>query len=106
MNRTELTILLAVVFVLAVLLGWVLRWMFSRINRAGLEARSQSNEMAERLHAAEEARDEARRDRDDAIADMQNRLRETEAELRAAMEGLGEARRQSEDLRARLEGNA
>ena len=103
MNRTELTIIIAGAFTLAVLLGWILRWLYSRLGRAGLEASGgTSNDLAARLHAAEEARDAAFKDRDDGLADMKRRLVQTEAELSAAMEGLGDARRVAENLREQL----
>jgi len=100
MNRTELTILLSVTFLLAVGLGWTMRWIFSRINRAGLGVSGgETNDMAARLHAAEEASAAAQAEAAAQVKDMQNKLRETEAELAAAMEGLWEARRQAEAAR-------
>ena len=102
MNRIELTLLIAGTFLLAVLLGWLLRWGYTRINEASLKSPRMSNELAARALAAEEARDLAVKDRDDTIADYKNRLRETEAELAAAMEGLGAARRDAEHLRHEL----
>lgn len=103
MNRTELTVVVAAAFVAAVMIGWMLRWLYSRIGRAGLSTTGASNDLAERLHAAEEARDAAFQDRDETIADMKRRLVQTEAELSAAMEGLGDARRDAEGLRTQLE---
>lgn len=102
MNRTELTLIIAGTFLAAVLLGWILRWGFTRINQASLNSPKMSNELAARAHAAEEARDEALADRDRTIADFQNRYRELEAELAAAMDGLGNARREADQLRAAL----
>lgn len=98
MNRTELTILLSVTFLLAVGLGWTMRWVFSRINRAGLGmSGGENNDMAARLHAAEEASANAAAEAATQVRDMQNKLRETEAELAAAMDGLREARRQAQE---------
>lgn len=106
MSRTELTLALAAVFVAAVLLGWILRWGFGRVNRISLTGAGASNDLAARLHAAEEAQAEAIRDRDRTAGEYQNRLRETEAELAAAMDGLGAARREADDLRAQLSDRA
>ena len=102
MNRTELTLLVAATFLFAVLIGWVLRWLFVRINQTGLDSSAGSNDLAARLHEAEEERDRAIADRDAAIKGIQNRLAQTEAELAAAMEGLGDARRDSDALRREL----
>jgi chromosome segregation ATPase len=102
MNRTELTLLIAGSILLAVLIGWTLRWFFVRLTNAGSHPAG-SNELAARLHDAEEARDAAFAERDSAISELRNKLGQTEAELRAAMDGLGDARREAEDLRATLE---
>ena len=104
MSRTELTLALAAVFLAAVVLGWFLRWGFGKVNRISLTGGNVSNDLAARLHAAEEAQAEAIRERDRTAGEYQNRLRETEAELAAAMDGLGAARREAEALRAQLSG--
>lgn len=101
MNRTELTVLVASTFMIAILIGWLLRWLFTRINRSGLSS-GHSNDLAARLHAAEEARDKAYADRDATVKDVQNRLAQTEAELAAAMDGLGGARREADSLRQQI----
>ena len=103
MNRTELTLLLTAVLLAAVLTGWFLHWGFTRINRLSLSGGGSGNDLAARLHAAEEAQAEAIRDRDRTAAEYNNRLRETEAELAAAMDGLGAARRELEELRSQNE---
>jgi prefoldin subunit 5 len=59
--------------------------------------------MAQALHEAEEMRDEAIAWYQQRESDLENRLHQTEAELRAAMEGLREARHEAEDLRATLD---
>ncbi len=102
MNRTELTLLVAATFMVAILIGWILRWLYSRLGQAGLETSGNSNELAARLLKAEEDRDAAYRDRDETLADMKKRLVQTEAELSAAMEGLGDARRDAESMRREL----
>ena len=102
MGRTELTLIVAGAFLGAVLLGWLLNWGFTRIRHASQTSADVTNDMASRLHAAEEARDAAFGERDEAVSDMKNRLRETEAELAAAMDGLGNARREADNLRAEL----
>lgn len=102
MNRTELTIVIAVTILAAMAVGWLLHWGFTRINRASLDSRD-DNDMAARLHDAETARDAAYAEAEAAVLDMQKRLTQTEAELEAAMDGLGIARREAIDLRAELD---
>jgi len=102
MNRTELTVLVAATFMVAILIGWILRWLYGRIGQAGLSTGSASNELASRLHAAEEARDAAFKERDETLGEMKRKLVQTEAELSAAMDGLGTARRDADALRRQL----
>lgn len=103
MNRTEFIAVTAVILFAAFVLGWFTYWLLHRFTRI---TRSQMNEvdaMAQELHDAEEARDQAltyARQRESELTSM---LAQTEAELRAAMEGLRIARNENEDLRARLE---
>ena len=59
--------------------------------------------MAQELHDAEEARDEAITYFQNREAELTNQLQQTEAELRAAMEGLREARAETEELRVWIE---
>lgn len=102
MNRTELTVLVAATFMVAILIGWALRWLYGRMGQAGLQTTGGSNDLAARLHAAEEARDAAYKDRDQTIGEMKKKLVQTEAELQAAMEGLGDARRDAEAMRREI----
>lgn len=106
MDRTELVIILAVILFLAFLLGWAGHLLFRRFNRVDTSNVAELDHMASALHEAEETRDEA-------IAYMQNReaelsgaLVQTQAELAAAMDGLGEARREAAELRAYIEANS
>ncbi len=102
MNRTELTVLVASTFMVAILIGWILRWLYGRIGQAGLSTSGGSNDLAARLLAAEADRDAAFQDRDETVGDMKKRLVQTEAELKAAMEGLGDARRDADAIRRQL----
>lgn len=103
MNRTELTLAIAGTFLVAVLIGWTLRWIFSRLNQSSATITAGSNELAARLHTAEEARDAAFRERDETVRELKNKLDQTEAELTAAMDGLGQARREAAALRDQYE---
>lgn len=102
MNRTELTVLVAGTFLVAIALGWTLRWLFTRINRTALNGSEGSNDLAARLYAAEEAQASAIAESDARVREMQNKLVQTEAELEAAMDGLGDARRDADALRNEL----
>ena len=102
MNRTELTVLVASTFMVAILIGWILRWLYSRIGQAGLNAGTASNELAARLQEAEIARDEAFKERDETLGEMKRKLVQTEAELSAAMDGLATARRDADAIRREL----
>ena len=57
----------------------------------------------EELHDAEETRDQAITYLQQREAELTNQLAQTEAELSAAMDGLREARREAEELRAWIE---
>ena len=59
--------------------------------------------MAQSLHEAEETRDQAITYLQQREAEITNQLSQTEAELRAAMDGLREARREAEELRSYIE---
>jgi prefoldin subunit 5 len=59
--------------------------------------------MAQALHEAEETRDQAITYLQQREAEITNQLSQTEAELRAAMDGLREARHEAEELRGYIE---
>lgn len=85
MGRTELTLVIAAVLFAAVLLGWVLRGLFRRLNAGGRGGLRSAVELADRLHRAEE---------------NEARLRMVERELIAE---LGEARRELAECLRRLD---
>ena len=59
--------------------------------------------MSQELHEDEATRDQAITYLQQREAEMTNQLSQTEAELRAAMDGLREARREAEELRSYVE---
>ena len=103
MNRTEFIIATAIVLFLAFLFGWFAHWLIHRFTRITQAEMGEVDKLAQALHEAEEARDEAIEWYQDREAQLQNHISQTEAELRAAMEGLREARAEAEDLRAHVE---
>jgi hypothetical protein len=105
MNRIELIIATAIVLFIAFLMGWFTHWVIHRFVRVGQADMSDLDTMAQQLHEAEEQRDQAVTYYQQREAEMSNQQTQTEAELRAAMEGLREARHEAEELRAYLDRN-
>ncbi|MCE6951190.1 hypothetical protein LAZ40_07385 [Cereibacter sphaeroides] len=102
MNRTEFIIATAVILFVAFLMGWFAHWLVSRFSRVTGDM-SEVDRLAQHLHEAEEQRDQAVLYLESREADLGARLAQAEAELRAAMEGLREARAESEEMRAYIE---
>lgn len=92
MSRTELILVMSSTLFAAFVLGWLLRWAFGRLNQVNSVDVTEIDDLASRLHDAEEALDETR-----------NTLVQKEHELVAAMDGIGHARREAEALREELE---
>lgn len=103
MSRTELVIVIAVAFFVTFLAGWFLRWAYGRLNNVNSADVTEIDDLANRLHEAEEARDQAMTYIQQREWELTNKLSQTEAELSAAMEGLGAARREVGELQARLD---
>ncbi|WP_417243866.1 hypothetical protein [Celeribacter sp.] len=103
MNRTELIFATAVVLFLAFLLGWFAHWLVHRFVRVGQGEMSDLDQMAQQVHEAEEQRDQAITYFQQREQETTNQLNQTEAELRAAMDGLREARHEAEELRGYIE---
>lgn len=100
MDRNELTTVIAAALVFAVLLGWVLRWIFSHMNGTGPRSVKRTVVMAEQLHAAEEARHAAEKRLSEVETDLKARLTERESELTSALDSLTLAREEVEQVRA------
>ncbi len=103
MNRAEFIVATAIILFVAFSLGWFAHWLIHRFVRVPQSDMSELDRMAQALHEAEETRDEAIAWYQQRESDLENRLHQTDAELRAAMEGLREARHEAEDLRATLD---
>lgn len=103
MNRTEFIVATAVILFVAFCLGWFAYWLIHRFTRVSKADMGELEKMAQELHEAEEARDQAITYLQQREADLTNQLSQTEAELRAAMEGLREARHEAEEMRAYVE---
>lgn len=103
MSRAEFVVTTAVILFVAFCLGWFAHWLIHRFTRVSSEDISQLERMAQELHEAEEARDQAITYLQQREAELTNQLTQTEAELSAAMDGLREARREAEELRDEVE---
>jgi septal ring factor EnvC (AmiA/AmiB activator) len=103
MNRTEFIVATAIVLFVAFLLGWFASWLIHRVTRVTQADMNELDQMAQALHDAEEARDQAITYLQQREAELTNQLTQTEAELSAAMDGLREARQEAEELRGYIE---
>ena len=103
MNRTEFIIVTAVILFVAFVLGWFAHWLIHRFTRVSSSEMGELDKLAQALHEAEEQRDQAIAYFQHREAEMTNQLAQTEAELRAAMDGLRDARHEAEELRSYIE---
>ena len=103
MNRTEFIIATAIILFVAFCLGWFANWLVHRFIRVAQSEVGELERMAQELHEAEETRDQAITYLQQREAELTNQLSQSEAELSATMDGLREARREAETLRAELE---
>lgn len=103
MNRAEFIIATAIILFVAFVLGWFAYWLLHRFTQVAGADMGELDRMAQSLHEAEEARDEAIVYLQTREAELLNQISQTEAELRAAMEGLRDARTEAEEMRAYIE---
>lgn len=100
MSRTEFIITTAIILFIAFSLGWFANWLVHRFSRVRQSDVADLDRMSQELHEAEETRDQAITYLQQREAELTNQLTQTEAELRAAMDGLRDARHEAEELRA------
>ena len=103
MNRTEFIIVTAIILFVAFCMGWFANWLVHRFIRVAQSDVGELEKMAQELHEAEETRDQAITYLQQREAELTNQLAQTEAELRAAMDGLRDARHEAEEMRAYIE---
>lgn len=103
MNRTEFIIATTIILFVAFMLGWFTHWLLHRFTRVIGGDVTEVDNLAKSLHEAEEMRDQAILYLEQREAELTNQISQTEAELRAAMEGLREARHEAEEMRAYIE---
>ena len=102
-NRTEFIIATAIILFISFCLGWFANWLINRFTRVTKADIGELDKMAQALHEAEETRDQAIIYLQQREAEISNQLSQTEAELRAAMDGLRDARRETEEMRSYIE---
>ncbi len=103
MNRSEFVIVTMIVLSAAFALGWFVNWLVHRFTRVTQADLGELERMAQALHEAEETRDQAIayiHHRDDEV---RRETAQLQAELRAAMEGLRDARHEAATLRHHIE---
>ena len=104
MTSGQFVIATAIMLFVAFCLGWFANWLVHRFSRVAADDVAQLDRMSQELHEAEETRDQAITYLQQREAELTNQLAQTEAELRAAMDGLRDARHEAEEMRARLTG--
>jgi predicted nucleic acid-binding Zn-ribbon protein len=103
MDRTQFIITTAIVLFIAFAVGWFANWLVHRMTRVRQSDVADLDRMSQELHEAEETRDQAITYLQQREAELTNQLTQTEAELRAAMDGLRDAREEAEQMRAYVE---
>ena len=104
MDRIKFIITTAGILFVAFALGWFANWLVHRFTRVRQSDVADLDRMSQELHEAEETRDQAITYLQQREAELSNQLTQTEAELRAAMDGLRDARQEAEELRSQLGG--
>lgn len=103
MNRLEFIVATSIILFVAFGLGWFSYWILHRFSRIGAADMNEVDRLAQSLHEAEESRDQALIYIEQREAELTNQISQTEAELRAAMDGLRDARHEAEEMRAYID---
>ena len=93
----------AIILLVAFAVGWFTHWLLHRFTRVVGGDMGEMDRLSTMLHEAEETRDQAIIYLEQREAELLNQIAQTEAELRAAMEGLRDARHEAEEMRAYIE---
>jgi F0F1-type ATP synthase membrane subunit b/b' len=103
MNRLEFIVATSIILFVAFGLGWFSYWILHRFSRIGAADMNEVDRLAQALHEAEESRDQALIYIEQREAELTNQISQAEAELRAAMDGLRDARHEAEEMRAYID---
>ena len=102
MPKFELTILAALALLMFFVVGWISSRIFQNINHIKNLDENEINELNGNLLDAEEERDQTIAYVKSREKELTNQLGQVKAELNAAMDGLGAARREASELRKKL----
>ena len=100
MNREEFIVSATIVLFLTFLLGWLSRWLLQRLNMVSEKDLKDLNKISAALLEAEEAIEKAK----SRESELNKKISQLEAELKAAMDGLRAARLETEELKSSLTG--
>jgi hypothetical protein len=103
MNRTEFVVATAIILLLAFAVGWFTHWLLHRFTRVAGGDMAEMDRLAQSLHEAEELRDQALAYLEQRESELMTHINQTEAELKAAMEGLRDARQEAEEMRSYID---
>ena len=96
MNGTEFILFTAIILLAAFAMGWFAYWLLHRFTRVAGGDMAELDGLAQSLHEAEETRDQALLYLEQRELELLNQIAQTEAELRATMDGLRDARAENE----------
>lgn len=100
MTRSELMLIMALALFGAFCLGWLCRWIFGAMARAGTNNVATLHTMNTQIEQAEAAHSDLAAQLAETDSRLTARLREKEAELEATMDGLRQARQNALDWQA------
>jgi septal ring factor EnvC (AmiA/AmiB activator) len=103
MNRIEFIVALSIILFVAFAAGWFAFWLLHRFTRVAAADSAEIERMAQELHEAEDLRDQALAWIEAREEELKTQLAQTEAELRATMDGLRTARHENDELRGWIE---
>lgn len=104
MNRMQFVLVTALVLFVAFALGWFTNWLIHRFTRVRQQDLGELDQMAQALHEAEEIRDQAINYVETRERDLTARIKQLEAEVAGAMDGIREARAEADYYRNQLQG--
>lgn len=112
LSGAQLATAISAILVLAVVVGWVLHWLWVRLSNAAISDTARITEMINRLHEADRAREAAEDAKELAEnilasreAEMENRMAAMQARMDGAVEGR-EAQLLTEMREAKAEADA
>lgn len=102
MDKFELILIVAFALLMSFVIGWILSRLFRNINQNFHLEERDVNELTTTLLNVEEERDNTIAYVQNREKELANQLGQVKAELNAAMDGLGSARREVAELKEKL----